>query len=98
VPICSSSSLCVVLDSPSLLLLYLFSTSSLLPLVVLYMNLVFAHMLVVIPLRGREFSAHTCKGNCLSHHEVMTGFGENGSKFQCSMGVTQRIGIFLPPQ
>jgi len=56
------------------------------------------HSLLVIPVVGGEFSAHSCNSYCLSCLEVTSEFRENGMNFQCNVGATQPLRIDpLPP-
>jgi len=97
VPESSFSSISVGPDFPSMLFSYLFTTSSPLPLLFLRMYSVVWHILLLVPVVGGEFSAHSCKSCCIPCLEVTRGLGENGRNFQCNVGATQPIQIFLPP-
>jgi len=78
VPDPSFSSLYVVPDFPSMLLSYLFTTSSPLPLLFLRLFSVVWRIMLVVPVVGGEFSAHSCNSCCLSYLGVTRGLGENG--------------------
>jgi hypothetical protein len=96
VPMSSSSSLFAVLDVPSMLFLYLSTTSTHLLLLVLYMYSAFNYILVVIPLHCGKYFAHSVHSYSLSYHKFITEFGDNGSHFHFNMCGTHPIGIFLP--
>ena len=54
------------------------------------------HIMLGVPVLRASFSPHSCNPHYLSSLEV-TGWCEvNHSKFQCTVGATQPIGIFLP--
>jgi len=97
VPDALFSSLYVVPDFPSMLFLYLFTTSSPLPLLFLRLHSVVWHILLIVPVLGGECFAHSCSSCCLSCLEVTRGLGENDRIFLFNVGATQPIGIFLPP-
>jgi len=54
------------------------------------------HILVVIPVLGGQFSAHSCNSHDLYFLAVTPGSGKNGRNFSCNMGATQPIRIFHP--
>ena len=91
------SSLYVVPDFPSMLFSNCFTTSSLLHLLSLHRYSVVCHILLIIPVLGGEFPAHSCNTRRLSCLEVTRGLWENGRNVLCNVGATQPIGIFLPP-
>ena len=93
----SFSTLYVVPDIPTMLFSYLFTTSSPLPLLFLRLYSVVCDILLVVPVLGGEFSAHSCNSCHLSCLEVTRGLGENGRNFSCNVGATLPIGIVLPP-
>jgi hypothetical protein len=76
---------------------YLFTTCLPLPLLFLRLTSVVWHILLVVPVSSVEFSADSCSRCRLSCLMVTRGLGENGRNFECIVGATQPIGIFLPP-
>jgi hypothetical protein len=93
----SFSSLYMVPDFPSMLFLYLSTTSLILPLIFLRLYSVVWHILLIVSVVGGEFLAHSCNSCRLSCLEVSRGLGDNGRNFWFNMGATQPIGICLPP-
>jgi len=76
---------------------YLFTTSSPLPLLIFCLYSEVWHILLVVPVVGDDFSAHSCYSCRLFCFQVTRGLGENGRNFSCNVGATQLIRIFLPP-
>jgi hypothetical protein len=97
VPDPSSSSPYLVPDSLSKLFSYLFTTFAPLPLPILCLYSVVWHTLLVIPVPGGAFSAHSSNNCCLTCLEATRGLVEYGRKFWCNVGATEPIRMFVPP-
>ena len=93
----SFSRLYVVSNFPSMLLSYLFTTSSFLPRLFPRIHSAVGHILPMVPIVSGEFSADSCDSHWLSCFEVTKILREIGRNLVCNMGATQPIGIFLPP-
>jgi len=87
----------VVFVIPTILFSCLVTASSLLHLLYPCWYWVVGHIVLGVTVITGEYSARSCNSCRLCYLEISSGLEDSGRNFQCSMGATQPIGIFLAP-